>query len=57
MESASDLESGGTVGIITHPWLRAWEAARCMVMGVMAHKSALRDGETLSIPDFGEPPG
>ena len=38
------------------PAINAWEAARYMVMGVMAHKSALRDGETLAVPDFGDPP-
>jgi len=39
------------------PAINAWEAARYTVMGVMAHKSALRDGETLQVPDFGDPPG
>jgi predicted dehydrogenase len=38
------------------PAINAWEAARYMVMGVMAHKSALRDGETLDVPDFGDAP-
>lgn len=33
-----------------------WEASRYMVMGVMAHQSALRDGETLDVPDFGDAP-
>jgi hypothetical protein len=27
-----------------------------MVMGVMAHKSSLRDGETLDVPDLGDAP-
>ena len=36
--------------------INAWEAARYMAMGVMAHKSALRDGERLDVPDFGDPP-
>lgn len=38
------------------PAINAWEAARYMVMGVMAHKSALRDGETLACPDWGDAP-
>jgi len=38
------------------PAIHAWEAAHYTAMGVTAHKSALRHGESLSIPDFGEPP-
>ena len=38
------------------PAINIWEAARYMVMGVMAHKSALKDGETLDVPDFGDAP-
>lgn len=38
------------------PAIHAWEAARYMVMGAMAHKSALKDGETMAVPDFGDPP-
>jgi predicted dehydrogenase len=38
------------------PAINAWEAARYMAMGVMAHKSALRDGETLACPDWGNAP-
>lgn len=38
------------------PAINIWEAAKYMVMGVMAHKSALRDGETLEVPYFGEAP-
>ncbi len=37
------------------PAIHAWEAARYMAMGVTAHKSALRDGEILDVPDWGEP--
>ena len=37
---------------IINPWI----AARFMTMGVMAHKSALKDGETLNVPDWGLPP-
>jgi predicted dehydrogenase len=36
------------------PAINAWEAARYMAMGVMAHKSALADGETLDVPDWGD---
>ena len=35
------------------PAINVWEAARYMAMGVMAHKSALRNGETLDVPDWG----
>lgn len=38
------------------PAINAWEAARYMVMGVMAHKSALQDGKTLDVPDWGDAP-
>jgi predicted dehydrogenase len=38
------------------PAINIWEAARFMAMGVMAHKSALKDGETLSVPDWGDAP-
>lgn len=38
------------------PAINAWEAARYMATGVMAHKSAIRDGELLDIPDWGEAP-
>jgi predicted dehydrogenase len=38
------------------PAINAWEAVRYTAMGVMAHKSALRDGETLNVPDWGDPP-
>ena len=38
------------------PAINIWEAARYMAMGVMAHKSALRDGETLAVPDWGGAP-
>jgi hypothetical protein len=36
--------------------MNVWEAARCFVPGIIAHQSALRDGELLKIPDFGPPP-
>lgn len=38
------------------PSVNAWEAARYFVPGIIAHKSALRDGEWLKVPDFGDPP-
>ncbi len=38
------------------PAIHAWEAARYMAMGVTAHQSALRDGERLEVPDWGDPP-
>ena len=38
------------------PATNAWEAARYMAAGVMAHKSALRDGEVLDVPDWGDAP-
>ncbi len=38
------------------PVINAWEAVRYMAAGVMAHKSALRDGEILAVPDWGDAP-
>ena len=38
------------------PAINAWEAARYVAMGAMAHKSALRDGEMLDVPDWGDAP-
>ena len=35
------------------PAINVWQAVRYMAMGVMAHKSAMRDGETLEVPDWG----
>lgn len=32
-----------------------WQAARYNVPGIIAHQSAMRDGESLPIPDFGDP--
>ncbi|MEE1050214.1 MAG: Gfo/Idh/MocA family oxidoreductase [Clostridia bacterium] len=34
----------------------AWESARYMIPGLIAHESALRGGELLDIPDFGDAP-
>ena len=39
------------------PAISAWEAVRYMAAGVAAHKSAMRDGEVLDVPDWGDPPG
>jgi len=39
------------------PAINAWEAVRYMAAGVMAHKSALKDGEVLDVPDWGDAPG
>lgn len=39
------------------PAINAWEAARYLAPGVMAHKSAERDGERLEVPDWGDAPG
>lgn len=33
-----------------------WAAARAVVPGIIAHESAMREGESLAIPDFGDPP-
>ncbi len=38
------------------PAINVWEAVRYMAAGAMAHKSALRDGEILTIPDWGDAP-
>jgi predicted dehydrogenase len=38
------------------PAIHAWAAARYFVPGIIAHQSALRGGELLKIPDFGQPP-
>lgn len=36
--------------------LAAWEAVRYMAAGVTAHKPAMRDGEVLDVPDWGNAP-
>jgi predicted dehydrogenase len=38
------------------PAINIWESVRYMAAGVMAHKSALRDGEILPVPDWGDAP-
>jgi hypothetical protein len=37
------------------PAIHIWEAVRYMAAGVTAHQSALKDGEVLAVPDWGEP--
>ena len=41
----------------TLPSVNAWVAARYTLPGIVAHRSALRDGARLEIPDFGDAPG
>jgi len=38
------------------PATNAWEAVRYMAAGVMAHKSAMKGGELLDVPDWGDAP-
>jgi len=38
------------------PAITAWDAVRYTAAGIMAHKSALADGEVLDVPDWGDPP-
>lgn len=38
------------------PAINVWEAVRYMAAGVMAHQSAMRDGEILAVPDWGDAP-
>lgn len=40
----------------TLPPVNAWEAARYTLPGIVAHQSALRGGERLPVPDFGNAP-
>jgi hypothetical protein len=39
------------------PRINVWEAVRYCAPGLVAHESALRDGELLKIPDWGDAPG
>ena len=39
------------------PAINVWEAVRYMAMGIAAHQSALKDGETVQVPDWGDAPG
>jgi hypothetical protein len=38
------------------PTVNAWEAARYVAAGATAHKSVLRGGELLKVPDWGDAP-
>ncbi len=38
------------------PAIHVWEAVRYMAMGVAAHQSALKAGETVAVPDWGDGP-
>jgi len=38
------------------PAVNIWEASRYMAMGIAAHRSALRDGERVDVPDWGDAP-
>lgn len=38
------------------PAINVWEAVRYMAMGVAAHQSALKNGETVTVPDWGDAP-
>jgi hypothetical protein len=51
---ADDFVQAVTTG--TLPTVNAWVAARFTLPGIVAHESALRGGERLPIPDFGDPP-
>jgi hypothetical protein len=39
-----------------HPAINVWESVRYMAMGIAAHQSALKDGETVAVADWGEAP-
>ncbi|MBP5639226.1 MAG: Gfo/Idh/MocA family oxidoreductase [Victivallales bacterium] len=38
------------------PPTNIWQAARFNLPGIIANQSALKDGETMDVPDLGEPP-
>ncbi|MBR6323633.1 MAG: Gfo/Idh/MocA family oxidoreductase [Victivallales bacterium] len=38
------------------PPVNAWRAARWTIPGLLAHQSALKDGEAMDVPDCGDPP-
>ena len=70
--SAQELEDflgghGGSHAYLVHefvdavandrmPAITAWDAVRYTAAGVMAHQSALKDGEVLDVPDWGDAP-
>jgi predicted dehydrogenase len=49
-----DFVRGCTTGAL--PPNHAWAAARYNLPGIIAHESAKRDGELMSVPDLGDPP-
>ncbi|MER8068913.1 Gfo/Idh/MocA family oxidoreductase [Streptomyces sp. NPDC094034] len=51
---ADDFVRAVTTG--TLPPVNAWAAARYTLPGIIAHDSALKGGERLEIPDFGDAP-
>ncbi len=66
-ESAAYGGHGGSHAYLVHefveavaqdrtPLINIWEAVRYMAAGVMAHKSAIKGGETLVVPDWGDAP-
>jgi predicted dehydrogenase len=38
------------------PRMNAWQAVRTLAPGLVAHQSAMRGGERLPVPDWGDPP-
>jgi len=38
------------------PKINAWEAVRYVVPGIIAHKSALKSGQLMKVPDWGDAP-
>ena len=42
------------VAHVRRPAIHVWEAVRYTAPGVVAHQSALRDGERLDVPDWGD---
>ena len=38
------------------PIVNAWQSARWTIPGLLAHQSALRDGEPINVPDCGDAP-
>jgi hypothetical protein len=51
---ADDFVSAVITGYL--PPVNAWVAARYTLPGIIAHQSALRNGERLAIPDLGDAP-
>ncbi len=49
-----DFVRAATSGHLPHN--NAWESASYIIPGLIAHDSAMQNGATLPIPDFGEPP-